>query len=61
MKTKAEGLPVNTLIIIIIALLVLVVTIIFFSAITGKEIFPSVMEKVRMALGLWNQSSSGLP
>ena len=58
MEKKAVSLPINTLIILIIAVLVLVLTIIFYSMATGREIFPSLMEKIRTALSLFKESSS---
>ena len=61
MKKRAVSLPVNTLIVIIIALIVLAVILFFFATTTGKQIFPAITEKIKMALGLLNASSSQLP
>lgn len=58
MKKKAVSLPTNTLVILIIAVIVLVLTILFYGMITGQEIFPTLMEKIKTALGLFKDSSS---
>lgn len=44
----------NTLVILIIALIVLVMVLFFYGMITGKHIFPAIIEKIKIALGLWN-------
>ncbi len=57
MRKKAVSLPINTLIILIIAVLVLILTVVFYSMATGREIFPSIIEKIKTALGLFKESS----
>jgi len=54
MRRRAVSLPINTLIAIIIALIVLAVVLFFYGMVTGKQIFPAIIEKIKMALGLWN-------
>ncbi len=58
MRKQAQALSIQTIIIIIIALVVLALVIFFFTTTTGKQLFPSIIQKIRMALGLWNASST---
>lgn len=54
MRRRAVSLPVNTLVILIIALIVLATVLFFYGMITGKHIFPAIIEQIKRALGLWN-------
>jgi len=54
MERRAASLPINILITLIIALVVLAIVLFFYGMITGKHIFPAIIEKIKMALGLWN-------
>ncbi|MEM2933026.1 MAG: hypothetical protein QW622_02355 [Candidatus Pacearchaeota archaeon] len=56
MNKKAQELNIKLLVVIIIALLVLVISVVFFSS-GIKEIFSSLMNKIKIALGLWNASA----
>lgn len=54
---KAQGLPVNTIILLILALVILVLVVIFYSMATGKSLFPAIMQKIKFALGMWNATA----
>ena len=56
MKKQAAALPIDVLIILIIAVIVLVMVALFYTAVTGQQIFPSIMDKIKMALGMLNES-----
>jgi len=60
MDKKGAELPINTLVIIIIALIILVIAIIFIQMATGKYIFPDIIEKIKNALGFFNQSKQAI-
>jgi len=51
----------DVLVIVIIAVLVLVLTVIFYGVITGQQIFPAIMERIKMALGMLNESQIKVP
>ena len=61
MKKRAAALPMDVLVIVIIAVLVLVLTVIFYGVITGQQIFPAIMERIKMALGMLNKSQIKVP
>ena len=48
---KAVELPLNTLVIIIIVIVVLVMTVLFWQMVTGKYIFPEIMNKMKDFFG----------
>ncbi len=54
MRRRAASLPINILITLIIALIVLAVVLFFYGLVTGKHIFPAIIEQIKIALGLWN-------
>ncbi len=56
MAKKAQGLPINTIIIVVLAIVVLALIIFFFSTATGKSIFPAITDKIKNILGLWNST-----
>ena len=57
MKKHGASLPINVIVIVIIALLVLTLILFFYSQATGKQIFPAIVEKIKIALGLWNATA----
>lgn len=57
MDSKGVSLSIQTLVIIIIAIFVLVLIIFFFATTAGKQLFPSIIQKIKIALGLWNTTS----
>jgi len=61
MNKRGVELPVNTIVIVLISLLVLVLVVIFIQIALGKTIFPELLEKLKSAFGLLNQSKQALP
>ena len=60
-RKKAEGLPVDTLVIIIIVVLVLVITLIFWQVATGQHIFPDLLNKIKEIFGAWKATNVTQP